>query len=261
MLGIAAALAMLVCGLIFHTIYERKLVAKGEHFIAGAKDDVHELTDEELSKLPGFAISLLPLVVVIAIILGERFLNVGLDSVFTVVIALLAGCIIGYILYWNKLDTHLRKDMINTSSASGVTALMNTASVVGFGGTIRAVPAFQSFVSFALSIDLAPLITAAIAVNIIAGITGSSSTGITIFMESLAQGFLDKGVNPQVLHRVSSIAAGVLDSLPHAGPNVTILAVTGLTYRQGYPGVFISTCLVPFCGLIVAIVLASFGLV
>lgn len=67
------------------------------------------------------------------------------------------------------------------------------------------------------------------------------------------------GIEPQLLHRIAAMAAGVLDSLPHAGPNVTFLMVTGLTFKEGYPGIFFATCIVPLIGLICALILAFMG--
>ncbi|MBP1920487.1 GntP family permease [Youngiibacter multivorans] len=258
-LGIAAAITMFIVGYFLLTLYEKKMKANGEHFVPGPNDIVRELTAEEIKALPSFGLSIIPLIFIVGIILGERFLKIGLPSTFTVIIALFAGALIGYGLFWNRIKE--RKEALTTSGNGSIRAILNTASVVGLGGAIRMVPAFQAFVTFATTTSLPALISVAFAVNVVAAVTGSSSAGITIFMESMSKGFLANGVNPQVLHRIAAISAGVLDSLPHAGPNVTFLAVTGLTFKEGYPGIFISTCIVPFSGLIVAIILASFGIV
>jgi H+/gluconate symporter-like permease len=258
-LGIAAAITMFTVGYFLLSLYEKKMKANGEHFVPGPNDVVRELSAEEIKALPSFGLSLIPLIFIIGIILGERFLKIGLPSTFTVIIALFAGSLVGYGLFWNKIKE--KKEALTTSGNGSIRAILNTASVVGLGGAIRMVPAFQSFVTFATTTSLPALISVAFAVNVVAAVTGSSSAGITIFMESMSKGFLANGVNPQVLHRIAAISAGVLDSLPHAGPNVTFLAVTGLTFKEGYPGIFISTCIVPFSGLVVAIILASMGIV
>lgn len=258
-IGIIAAIVMFIAGYFFLTLYEKKMKANGEHFVPGPNDVITELTEEEIKILPSFTLSVIPIIVIVGIIIGERIVKIGLDPVFVVVIALFAGALTGYALFWNKLTA--RKEALNSSGRGSIQALMNTGAVVGFGGAIKSVPAFQSFVAFATGLNFMPIISAAIAVNVIAAITGSSSAGITIFMESMSKQFLATGVNPEVLHRVSAIAAGVLDSLPHAGPNVTFLAVTGLTFKEGYPGIFIATCIVPLIGLVTAILLATMGLV
>lgn len=258
-IGIICSIVMLITGYLILTAYGKKMVANGEHFVAGEKDKIKELSQEEICNLPGFVVSVIPIVVIIGIILGVRFAGIEIDSVYSVVLALAAGCLVTLVLFWNKIEG--KKESLTISSQGSINAIMNTASVVGFGGAIKLAPAFQAFVNFATGLTFHPLISAALAVNIIAGITGSSSAGITIFMETMSQNFLQMGVNPDVLHRISSMAAGVLDSLPHAGPNVTFLMVTNLSYREGYPGIFISTCIVPFIGLCVALVLAFMGIV
>jgi H+/gluconate symporter-like permease len=46
-----------------------------------------------------------------------------------------------------------------------------------------------------------------------------------------------------VLHRVASMASGGMDTLPHNGAVITLLAVCGLTHRQAYRDIFAITCL------------------
>jgi H+/gluconate symporter-like permease len=260
-LGLCAAAVMFVAGMIIQTRYTKAVKAKGEHFVARPGEDIRELSADEIAKLPGFITSLVPLLLVIVIIIGERLLPLEkhLPSSFAVIIGLFSGIVVGYALLWTKIED--KRAVLNAGGAGSIQALMNTASVVGFGGAIRFVPAFAAFTALATSIKFAPVVSAALAVNVIAGITGSSSAGVTIFMESMGKQFLATGINPQVLHRIASIGAGVLDSLPHAGPNVTFLAVTKLTFKEGYFGIFLSTCVVPAIGLTAAIILSLFGIV
>jgi H+/gluconate symporter-like permease len=262
-MGTITAIVMFAAGYFIFIKYQNYMLAKGEHYIPSEFEiKMEEASKKQLNNLPGFGISILPIIAIVAIIFGERMLKIGLPSVFVVVIGLFAGIVVAYILFNKRLEGILAfKKYLDDASSGSITALLNTASIVGFGGAIKATPAFQTFVSFALGLSFSPVISAAIAVNIIAGITGSSSGGITIFMESMAQGFLAQGVNPEALHRISAIGAGVLDSLPHAGPNVTMLAVTHLSYKEGYPGIFFATCVVPFIGLVTAILLYFVGIV
>lgn len=258
-IGIIAGIVMFISGYAILTAYEKKVKRNGEKFVPGPNDIVPELTEEETQALPSFGKSILPLITIIGIILGERILSTDLEAVLIVVIGLTAGTIVTYGLFWNRIED--KKETIAKGSEGSISALMNTSAVVGFGGSIQMVPAFKSFVNFALNLSFPPLLSAALAVNIIAAVSASSSAGITIFMESMAGDFITAGVNPEVLHRIASMGAGVLDSLPHAGPNVTFLMVTGLTYKEGYPGIFISTLIVPLIGLITALSLAFMGIV
>lgn len=259
MIGIISAIVMFAVGYAIFTMYVKKLKVDGEKFVLGENDSAIGLVEEEMQDLPPFALSLLPILVIIGTILGVRFSGIEIDSVYSVVIALFLGSVVAYALFYKRLGSP--KPSLRIASEGSLGAIMNTSSVVGFGGAIRLVPAFQQFVAFATGLSFHPLISAALAVNIIAGITGSSTAGITIFMDSMAQDFLSMGVEPQVLHRIGSMAAGVLDSLPHAGPNVTFLMVTGLSFKEGYPGIFLATCVVPLVGLITALTLAFLGIV
>ena len=45
----------------------------------------------------------------------------------------------------------------------------------------------------------------------------------------------------EVLHRVAAMASGGMDTLPHNGAVITLLAVTGLTHRQAYRDIFAIT--------------------
>ena len=45
----------------------------------------------------------------------------------------------------------------------------------------------------------------------------------------------------EVLHRVASMASGGMDTLPHNGAVITLLAVTGLTHRTSYRDIFAVT--------------------
>jgi len=120
-------------------------------------------------------------------------------------------------------------------------AAMNTASEYGFGGVIAALPGFVS-VSDALRGIPNPLVNAAISVTSLAGITGSASGGMSIALAAMADTFIAgcnaAGIPLEVLHRVVAMASGGMDTLPHNGAVITLLAVTGLTHRQSYRDIF-----------------------
>ena len=139
-------------------------------------------------------------------------------------------------------------------------AIGNTAAVVGFGGVARNVPAFQTAVDAMTNIPGSPLIGAAIAVSVIAGMTGSSSGGQAIALPLLAPHYMDMGVNAEALHRVVAISSGALDSLPHNGYVVTtIQSIAGETHSAAYGAVGAVTVVVPAIGVVLAIILFSFG--
>ncbi len=105
------------------------------------------------------------------------------------------------------------------------------------------------------------MISEATAISVLAGITGSASGGLSIALESLGTTYyqlaIDLGVNPDVMHRVASMASGGLDSLPHNGAVITLLTICGLTHKQSYFDIGVVTVVIPLIGLALVIGLAS----
>jgi H+/gluconate symporter-like permease len=123
---------------------------------------------------------------------------------------------------------------------------MNTASEYGFGSVIAALPGFL-VIKDALRAIPNPLVNEAITVSALAGITGSASGGLSIALAAMSGQFIAAanvaGIPPEVLHRVAAMASGGMDTLPHNGAVITLLAVTGLTHRQSYGDIFTITCI------------------
>jgi H+/gluconate symporter-like permease len=143
-------------------------------------------------------------------------------------------------------------------------ATMNTASEYGFGAVIAALPGFL-VVAQALSAIPNPLVNEAISVTALAGITGSASGGMSIALAAMAETFIQNaataGIPLEVFHRVASMASGGMDTLPHNGAVITLLAVTGLTHRQSYKDIFAITCIKTMAVFVVIAVYYMTGLV
>ncbi|WP_350019657.1 GntP family permease [Priestia flexa] len=227
-----------------------KAVQNGEYFVEREADP----RTEEGRELPHPLLSLIPLVVVL--VCSFVFHNSLMQS--ALIIALLSGIIATYVLnrryfkdFWGALSE---------GTLGALIAIGNTAAVVGFGGVAKAAPAFNVAVEAMTSIPGSPLIGGAIAVSVIAGMTGSASGGQAIALPLLAPHYMDAGVNPEALHRVVAISSGVLDSLPHNGYVVTTInAICGETHKDAYGSVAAMTVVVPLVGLVVAIALFTFG--
>jgi H+/gluconate symporter-like permease len=140
---------------------------------------------------------------------------------------------------------------------------MNTAVEYGFGAVIAALPGFL-VVKEALKAVPDPLVNEAITVTSLAGITGSASGGLSIALAAMADQFAAAGdaagIPREVLHRVASMASGGMDSLPHNGAIITLLAVTGLTHRQAYKDIFALTLIKTFTVFVVIAVYYLTGL-
>jgi H+/gluconate symporter-like permease len=143
-------------------------------------------------------------------------------------------------------------------------ATMNTATEYGYGAVIAALPGFL-IVAEALKAVPNPLINEAITVTTLAGITGSASGGLSIALAAMSETFMASataaGIPFEVLHRVASMASGGMDSLPHNGAVITLLAVCGCTHRDAYPAIFGITLIKTFAVFFVIAVYYLTGIV
>ena len=136
---------------------------------------------------------------------------------------------------------------LSAATSGALLAIFNTASEVGYGSVIKTLPGFQMIRNGVLGLSQSVLISEAVAVNILSGITGSASGGLSIALEVMGAHYLEaarvQGISPEWLHRIASMASGGMDTLPHNGAVITLLAITGLTHRQSYPDIFAITVL------------------
>jgi H+/gluconate symporter-like permease len=228
----------------------RKAVKKGEYFVERETDNREIRTD-----LPHPLLSTIPLLVVL--IVAFIFHNSLAQS--ALILALIGGIIATWLL--NRKYFRNFWDAVSEGTIGALIAIGNTSAVVGFGGVAKVTPAFETAVDFMTSIPGSPLIGGALAVMVIAGLTGSSSGGQSIALPILAPHYLDMGVNAEALHRTVSLSSGTLDSLPHGGYTVTtIRAIAGETHKDAYPAFGAMTVIVPIITVILAVILFSIGL-
>ncbi|MGV0954065.1 MAG: GntP family permease [Fluviibacter sp.] len=151
-----------------------------------------------------------------------------------------------------------------TAVAGALLASLNTASEYGFGAVIAALPGFL-YVAHALGSIPNPLLNEAITVTSLAGITGSASGGLSIALAAMSQQFIQAahaaGIPLEVFARIASMASGGMDTLPHNGAVITLLAVTGLSHRQSYKDIFTITVLKTMAVFFVIAVYYATGIV
>ncbi len=246
--SIVVAVFMAVAGHLWLSWMVRRALAAGEHFVV--REDDPQL---EARTLPPAWRSALPLVAVLAV----SFIWHDSLKESALIVALGAGVASGLLL-----NVGFLKGRIGAATAAGalgaLIAIANTAAVVGFGGVAKLTGGFQAAVDFMTHLPGSPLIGAAVAVSVIAGLTGSASGGQSIALPLLAPLYLGQGVNPEALHRVVAISSGALDSLPHNGYVVTtIRSICRESYSAAYPGVAAMTVIMPAIGAVLAVVLFS----
>jgi H+/gluconate symporter-like permease len=277
-LGIIASLIMLVTGLWWLGRAEAKARRAGEGYGDGDAEgateraaadelvrerattarefDPAELQHGQRSHAPSPIVSaLVPLIVVVAVNLAMSLvvlprLDVGylaeprfgstslaaVAGVWSVAVALAAAILTTIVLNWPRLPA-LRQTMDAGANASVLPAL-SVASLVGFGAVVAALPAFTGVRDWVLAIEGGPLVSLAVATNILAALTGSASGGLTIALDALGPTYVElasrTGIDLALMHRVAVIGSGTLDILPHNGAVVSLLAICGLTHRDSY---------------------------
>ena len=180
-------------------------------------------------------------------------------GIWAILMALAATIVLMILLNRRRLP-NLTESLGAGASAAALPALA-TAVLVGFGAVVASLPAFALVRDAVLGIAPDnPLISLSVAVNVLAGITGSASGGMSIALSTMGDTYLARataaGIDPAVLHRITAIATGGLDALPHNGAVVTLLTVCRLDHRQAYGDIFMVACAGPILALVVLLVLA-----
>jgi H+/gluconate symporter-like permease len=188
----------------------------------------------------------------------------SLAGIWAIIIALSVGIVFIYVLQAIiTKQTTKANEAVNQGSIGSMLPILNTASEVGYGSVIASLGGFILIREFVLSIAPGnPLISEAVAVNALAGITGSASGGMSIALQTLGADYLAKavalGISPEILHRIAVMASGCMDTLPHNGAVITLLGICQLTHREGYRYIAMVTIVFPLIALALVITLASF---
>lgn len=272
LLGLLAGGIMALGGVAWLNLRIRRAEGYGE-------DDAPSVQDST-DALPPALVAIAPiLVVIVANLLLSRFVFPALDTGYlateaygnTEISALrglwaIIAALTLAILVLIALNLQRFSGRLNSTITQGVNGsflpIFNTASEVGYGAVIASLPAFVLIKEGVTGIlPETPLISLAIAVNVLAGITGSASGGMSIALEALGETYLQLAqaaqVSPELLHRVAAIASGGFDCLPHNGAVITLFAITGLTHKKSYPDLFVVAVLIPLIALIAVITLGS----
>lgn len=280
--GIIGGIIMFAAGMMWLE-YRRKKAAKNGEGYGNHTLNEPEVRDDE--KVPDIKLALLPLIVVI----GGNFVFTQIMSkwdpaimdgikgaaslpsvvgIWALIVSLSLGILLAMAIGWGNMKRHKGiASAINAGAIGSLLAIMNTASEVGYGNVIASLPGFKTITAWLMSIGGSgtPLLSEAVSVSVLSGLTGSGSGGLSITLETMGSQYLawavQSGISPELLHRIGAMACGSMDTLPHNGAVITLLAICGLTHRQAYADIFAITILkTVVCYIMVAIV-AIFGIV
>ena len=262
-LGVIGAVFILIVGLTYLEWRRRQAAAAGEGYGTKLVNEPEPFTDEKLPN-PWLAISPLVIVGVANKVFTGMIQNFygathtaelpglakpvttqisSVAAVWAVEAALLLGIITVVVFAFGRIKERFA-DGSKAAVAGALLAAMNTASEYGFGGVIAALPGFL-IIADGLKAIPGVLVNEAVTVTALAGITGSASGGMSIALATMADTFIASadaaGIPLEVLHRIASMASGGMDTLPHNGAVITLLAVTGLTHKDSYRDIFAIT--------------------
>lgn len=267
-MGLTATAVLLFGGLAYLEWKRKKVEKVGEFYTE--PDAKHAGTAGTHEDLPNVFVALLPLIVVITVLnvlpnfmkFTAEQLAAGRSTNEYIIYALLAGIALVMVLNFKKKDMFVK--CITVGSQGAIGAVLNTSAAVGFGAVVKAVPGFADLTNIVLSVPGNPLISLSVAVNLMAGATGSASGGMGIALAALGAKYLElsktSGISAQAFHRIASLSSGGLDTLPHNGAVLTLLNNTGMTHKDSYIDIMVVSLIMPIIATIPAIILAVMGI-
>ncbi|QJA08487.1 GntP family permease [Romboutsia sp. CE17] len=258
-LGLSASLLMLISGIIWLT-YRVKQAEKSNE---GYGDYNIDNSDVGSNSLPNIYLSITPILIIFISnlffskifykLIDGSYLdkyNLTLDNVsgtWSVIISIAISILFILIINYKKINN--LNSVLNSGISNSFLPLLSSSAIVGYGSVIKSLPIFITLQSIILNISSNPIVSEAISVNIICGITASASGGLTITLDALAPTFINisqsLNIPLEVMHRIASLASGGLDTLPHNGAVITTLAICGLTHKESYKDIFITSVIIP----------------
>ena len=237
-------------------------------------------TFKDAGDAPTLPVAAAPLVLVLGLNLGFTFVvipmldtaylaqpefgetDIGtLRGVWSIIAALTFASLALVALNWRRLSDRLA-ETLEDGAQDSLKPIFNTASLVGFGAVIASLSGFALIRDWVVTVGGDnPLISLAIGTSLLAGMTGSASGGMSIALSTLGETYLEMGqaagISPDLLHRVTAVATGGLDALPHNGAVITLLTICGLTHRQAYKDIAVVAVIIPLMALVVLIALGT----
>ncbi|ALC06628.1 hypothetical protein CDES_11305 [Corynebacterium deserti GIMN1.010] len=288
LIGIIGSLMIAGLGLAWLEYRTRSLRKKGEHFSSAESDGEKEAMNAggaqaaagELPEPKNRIIPFLPLITVFAVnflctlyifpnmnwdfLSEDKYGGItlsGRSALWAVLVGIVTAVVL--ILALNFRHFKLLVKTVGDGAKKAMFPIFSTASEVGYGAVVASVAAFAVIRDSIFNMGANALITSVVTVSITAGLTGSSSGGMTIALNALGEDLkamaIADGTSMEAMHRLTAMAAGGLDTLPHSGAVVTLLIVCGLTHKQSYKDIAVITMLIPVVTVAVLVAAVSMG--
>ena len=236
---------VLVCGYMF--VAHKRSAKKGFGFQAD------EATLRQLEKNNELGDRIHPLVALIpclAIILSLNIFKLNL------IIAMAIGSVICTAIFYKRIIPQFIS-ILDASSMNAAKSILFTAAVVGFGTAIQNSAGFQSLIALTEEVQMNPYLSFALITTTLCGFAGSGTGGMAISVNALGSYYLDMGLNPEVLHRLATQASVGLDTLPHNGAVNTLLSICGMSHKESYFHIFMTTVVCTMINLMLSVALCN----
>ena len=259
LIGVVASILMLLLGLTWLTYRVRKAHSNSEGY---GNYNIEDKSSEN-KNIPKILLAVTPILIIFIsnLFFSKVFYklvdgsylskyNLVLDNVsgtWSVIISIVIAILFIILINFKKISN--LNQVLNQGIYNSFLPLLSSSAIVGYGSVIKSLPVFITLQSVILNLSSNPIISEALSVNIICGITASASGGLTITLDALAPTFISMSqalnISPEIMHRIASLASGGLDTLPHNGAVITTLAICGLTHKDSYKDIFVTSVVIP----------------
>jgi H+/gluconate symporter-like permease len=245
---------------------------------AGDFDPAELEHGKRAERAPPFPLAVLPLVVVIvmnffmSLVVFPRLdfsflsapqwggITIGaVSGLWSVVVALAAANLTVILVNFRRLPS--LRESLDAGVNSAALPMLMIASLVGFGAVVAALPAFALVRDAVFSIQGGPLVSLALSMNVLAGLTGTASGGMAIVLNAFGGDFLrlatEHHIDLDLMHRITTMSAGTLDALPHNGTVLLLLQISGLTHGESYLDMVMTVIVSCIIALVAVLVLGT----
>lgn len=246
--GLCCALAQVILVLSWCSFRVKRAVAKGQHFRWPSNLPANQETEEK--KLPSPMISAIPMILVV----------IGFDICkFRIEVAMIIAILVSAVLFFPYLQKSFKKvnDCFTGGIAQAINAIIATGAIVGFGSVVKTTAFYQAVTGMLAGASYNPYWLTLITVNVCAAMLGSASGGISLMLETIGENLMAygaQGYSLEAIHRIVSMGSTGLDTLPWNGTIVTVLDLTDLDYKTGFPDLFVCCGLIPLLSCVLVLV-------
>lgn len=250
-LGIVGSIIAIVVSCLYIKFALKRAEAKGEGYKM-TEDDVEV---EEETNIPNLGLSLLPLILLIATIIGLS--ATGMKNV--VYIGMVVGIIASMLCFFKYVPS--MRDTLGKGAVAGIGPAVFTSAAVGVGTVAAASVGFTVIYEAIFNMPGGTYVSAATMAAALGGIMGSGSGAVGIIAQNFLQPYLATGVDPAALAKIIATSATIGGALPNSGAMFGMLAAMGLTHKNAYKHIAAISIGAGMCALVVMIIMANLGIV